>query len=161
MGEPGSIDRATLQWYVDRALDQLLAHASSLGDGRINERPDLDGANSVFALVTHCCGVMERWGGEVVAGRSITRDRAAELVATGTLAQLQDLVAAQRRRWIDDLAGYDATARPVGPVRREQGDPEVITQGHVVLHVVEELYQHLGHADLTVDLLRSGPLTAR
>ncbi len=148
------IDRATAQWYVDTALVRLLGKAEELGDDLVSVRPDLEGANSVFALVTHCCGVLERWGGEVIAGRSITRDRAAEFVATGTVAQLEERVAAQRRRWVDDLRAYDAGAPPVGPDGWEEGDPTPTTQGFVVLHVIEELYQHLGHVDLTVDLVR-------
>lgn len=143
-----------LQWYVDTALVRLLGRAEELGGELLCVRPDLEGANSVYALVVHCCGVMERWGGEVVAGRSINRDRAAEFAATGTLAQLEEVVAAQRRRWLDDLAHFEPGASPRGPDYRDDGDPEIITQEFVVLHVIEELYQHLGHVDLTVDLLR-------
>lgn len=151
------IDRATAQWYVETALVRLLAKADELvdagGDELLSRRPDLEGANSVFALVTHCCGVMERWGGEVIAGREVNRDRAAEFTATGTIAQLEERVAAQLRRWRADLADFEAGEEPRGPVDRDEGEPEVITQGFVVLHVIEELFQHLGHVDLTVDLL--------
>lgn len=149
------ITRADAQWYVDTALARLLARADELGDELVSVRPDVEGANSVFALVTHCCGVLERWGGEVIAGREIHRDRAAEFEATGSVEQLVDRVAAQRRRWVEDLRDYDAVARPVGPDDRDEDQPEVITQGFVVLHVIEELFQHLGHVDLTVDLLRA------
>lgn len=147
----------TLQWYVDTALVRLLAKADELvesgGEELLSRRPDVEDANSVFALVTHCCGVMEHWGGEVVAGRPVNRDRAAEFTATGTLAQLEELVAAQRRRWLDDLLRFEPGEVPRGPVEHCEGAPEVITQGFVVLHVIEELFQHLGHVDLTVDLL--------
>lgn len=151
------IDRATVQWYVDSALAKLLSRADELveagGDELVSRRPDVEGANSVYALVVHCCGVMERWGGESIAGRSITRDRSAELTATGTIEQLEAVVAAQRRRWVDDLADFEAGAAPRGPHGWEEGDPEPTTQGFIVLHVIEELYQHLGHVDLTVDLV--------
>lgn len=151
------IDRATAQWYVDTALAKLLARADELadagGDELLSRRPDVEGANSVYALVVHCCGVMERWGGETIAGRQIHRDRAAEFTATGTIDQLEALVAAQRRRWVEDLADYDAGAAPRGPDGWQEGDPESTTQGFIVLHVIEELYQHLGHVDLTVDLV--------
>lgn len=151
------IDRATVQWYVDTGLVRLLAKADELvetgGEDLLSRRPEVEGANSVFGLVTHCCGVMEHWGGEVIAGRAITRDRAAEFTATGTLAQLEEIVAAQRRRWLEDLGAYEPGEVPRGPVERYEGEPEVITQGFVVLHVIEELFQHLGHVDLTVDLL--------
>lgn len=153
----GTTDLTTLQWYVDNALAKLLAQADALvaagGDGLLCRAPDIEGANSVFALVTHCCGVMERWGGEAIAGRPIMRDRAAEFTATGTIDELTELVATQRRRWEADLAGYEAGAAPRGPVPWDANDRGSVTQGSVALHVIEELYQHLGHVDLTVDLL--------
>lgn len=155
MGTPDL--QSTLQWYVDTALVRLLATADELvesgGEELLSRRPDVEGANSVFALVTHCCGVMEHWGGEVIAGRPVNRDRATEFTATGTLAQLEDLVAAQRRRWVEDLRRFAPGEEPRGPVERHEGEPDVITQGFVALHVIEELFQHLGHVDLTVDLL--------
>lgn len=155
----GGIGRATAQWYVDTALARLLARADELveigGDELLCRPPDLEGANSVFALITHCCGVMEHWGGEVIAGRAIHRDRAAEFSATGTITQLEERVAAQLQRWRTDLANLEAGESPRGPVERYEGEPEVITQGFVVLHVIEELFQHLGHVDLAVDLLRA------
>ena len=53
------IDRATAQWYVDTALVRLLAKADelveTLGEEALSRRPDLEGANSVYALITHCC----------------------------------------------------------------------------------------------------------
>ena len=152
------IDRATVQWYIDSALAKLLARADELveagGDQLLCRAPEVEGANSVYALIVHCCGVMERWGGETIAGRSISRDRAAEFTATGTLEQLEAVVAAQRRRGVEDLAAFEAGAAPRGPDGGEAGDPEPITQGFVALHVVEELFQHLGHVDLSVDLVR-------
>ena len=152
------IDRATAQWYIDTALAKLLTRADELveagGDELLCRAPEVEGANSVFALITHCCGVMERWGGEVIAGRQINRDRRSEFTATGSLDHLEARVSAQLGRWREDLADYDAGAAPRGPDGWEVGDPQPITQGFVVLHVIEELFQHLGHVDLSVDLVR-------
>ena len=151
------IDLDTGRWYVETALVRLLAKADELveaaGEEALSRPPEVEGANSVFALITHCCGVMEHWGGEVIAGREVNRDRAAEFTATGTIASLEERVAAQLRRWRADMADFDAGEEPRGPVERYEGEPEVITQGFVLLHVIEELYQHLGHVDLTVDLV--------
>ena len=90
-------------WYVDRALDSMLAIVSELGEELVNERPDLAGANSAYALVTHCCGVMADWGGYAIAGHPVDRDRAAEFVATGSVADLLEtvrrLVVSWRSTW--------------------------------------------------------------
>lgn len=138
--------------YVESALDQQLAIAAGLGDERVNRLPDLDGANSPYAIVTHCLGVMEYWGGEVVAGRSIERDRAAELRAVGTLAELTPRVEAAKARLRADVA----TAEPDAPPRKPPSgpvEPGYGTQGGVLMHIYEELAQHLGQLELTRDLL--------
>jgi len=141
--------------YVNQAVDELTGIVTGLGDDLINQRPDLPGANSPYAILRHCLGVMEYWGGHVVAGRDVQRDRAAEFTATGHAA---DLVAAAHQAKIQFRA--DAlTADPQAPPRRPAGrrSPDVLevrSQGHALLHVLEELYQHLGQAELTRDQLR-------
>ncbi len=145
---------AALISYVDHAVDELTSIVASLGDDLSNQRPDLPGANSPYAILTHCLGVMAYWGGHVVAGRDVPRDRAAEFTAAGPVA---DLVAAEQRAKAQFRA--DAlTADPAAPPRRPAArrGPDVLavrSQGHALLHVVEELYQHLGQAELTRDLL--------
>jgi hypothetical protein len=151
---PGlTVPLEVFEWYLDQALDQLLAAAGALGDERVNRRPDLPGANSAFAIVTHCLGVIEYWGGAVIAGRTIRRDRAAEFVAAGTLAELADRVAASRRRLAEDLATLQPGAAPRQPPPASETDPWVATQDGVALHLYEELSQHLGQLELTRDLL--------
>lgn len=140
--------------YVDHGVDQLAGIVTSLGDDLANQRPDLPGANSPYAILTHCLGVMAYWGGDVVAGRDVPRDRAAEFTAGGRVA---DLVAAAEQAKAQFRA--DAlTADPQAPLRRpaarrSQDVLEARSQGHALLHVVEELCQHLGQAELTRDLL--------
>ncbi len=142
-------------WYVDEALDQMTAIVVGLGDDLASTRPDLPGANSPYAILTHCCGVMEEWGGEAVHGRRIQRDRAAEFVATGAVADLEARVAAARLRLRADLADLDWDAPPRGPVDPQDADlPLGRSQGGVLLHIYEELSQHLGQMEITRDLLR-------
>ena len=107
-------------WYVDRAINSMCSIARQLGDWRVNERPDLSGANSAYALVTHCCGVMADWGGYAIAGHPVDRNRPAEFVATGTVADLLETVAAAR----DQLLGRPADAgvgRPSAGGAQTQG----------------------------------------
>jgi len=65
-------------WFVDEALDGMVGIT---GDDVANRRPDLPGANSPYAIVTHCLGVMGDWAAHVVAGRQIERDRDEEFRA--------------------------------------------------------------------------------
>ncbi len=141
-------------WFADLALDRMVAIVEALGDDRVNERPDLPGANTPFTIVTHCLGVLEFWGGAMVAGREVARDRDAEFRATGRVDELVERVDAARRQLAEDLAGAAWDAPPRFPPTPGHADrPDGQRQGGVLLHILEELHQHLGQLELTRDLL--------
>jgi Protein of unknown function (DUF664) len=141
--------------FVDGALDGMVGIVTDLGDEGANRRPDRPGANSPFAILTHCLGVMEYWAGQVVAGRAIERDRAAEFRATGRVADLVERVGAQRARFADDVSSVDPFAAPRGQVPAADAVlPCGRTQGGALLHVYEELAQHHGQMEITRDILR-------
>jgi Protein of unknown function (DUF664) len=147
--------------YVGRAVDQMTEIVTALGDDLANRKPELPGANSPYAIWRHCLGVMEFWGGEVVAGRKVIRDRPAEFRARGPVA---DLGAATRKaldRFRADAATADFAAPPRGGTGHQKypGELEFTSQGHALVHVLEEVCQHLGQMELTRDVLRAdGPL---
>jgi hypothetical protein len=144
-------------WYVGHWLDEMVAILRRLGDAPANQRPPLPGANSPFAIVTHCLGVMEFWAGGMIAGRAIERHRDAEFTATGAVEELVTRVAQARLRLAADLARLEALAPPRHPSpARDAGLPFATTQGGVVLHILEELAQHLGQLELTRDVLVGG-----
>lgn len=151
------IDIDDVLFFVDRALDGLLAVVASLGDDLANTVPPLPGANAPAALLVHCLGVVEFWGGAVIAGRTVERDRAAEFETRATLAVLTSRVAAAKRQLRGDLAVFDGCAdvrtRPPDAFRGPAG---LSTQGAALVHLYEELAQHLGHAEITRDVLRYG-----
>lgn len=144
-----------LLWYVDKALDGMVEVVESLGDDLVNRRPDLPGANSPYSIVFHCCGVIEWWGRQVVAGEPVDRDRPAEFRATGTVAELLERVRSVRAGFADDVAGAVPTDPPRGRVADvDRAEPLGRTQGGALVHVLEELAQHRGQLELTRDLLR-------
>lgn len=141
-------------WYANGALDQMVESLRRLGDERVNQRPDLPGANSPFAIVTHCLGVLEFWGGAMIAGRRTSRDRDAEFVAAGRVDDLVARVEATRGQLAEDVAGVQWGDRPRLPVDPEDAErPDGQRQGAVLLHILEELFQHLGQLELTRDVL--------
>jgi uncharacterized damage-inducible protein DinB len=144
-------------WFVDTALDVMAIIVGELGDELANRRPDLDGANSPYVILTHCLGVMEYWGGATVADRAITRDRQSEFTARGDVEGLLRRTAEARQRLEADLSGLDAMAAPSN-VQRDPHDvvPYTETKGSVLVHILEELFQHLGQMELTRDLLLAG-----
>lgn len=144
-------------WFVDAALEAMINIVVALGDDDANARPDLPGANSPYVILTHCLGVMEEWGGRMVAGRPITRDRPAEFTASGPVDDLVDRARAARRQLGVDLAELDADAPPRSAPQGDTIDrPYGRTQGGVAMHIYEELSQHLGHMELTRDIIVAG-----
>ena len=144
----------TSQRYVRLAFDQLLGVAERLGGERVNRRPHGESTNSVAALIVHCCGVCEFWFGHVGLGRESDRDRDGEFTATASVAELRQLVDATVRQ-----AEADLVALGSAPLSPHDGPREHLTEGDrsdasLVLHVIEELFQHLGHAELSADALR-------
>ncbi len=97
---------------------------------------------------------MEYWGGATVAERAVQRDRAAEFTARGDVAGLLRRTEQARRRLGEDIVDLDASAAPAA-VRRNPEDPVPYTEakGAVLLHILEELFQHLGHMEITRDAL--------
>ena len=144
-------------WFVDQALDEMVRIVRELGDNAASTRPDLPGANSPYAILTHCLGVMEFWGGYMVADRPIERDRAAEFRAEGRVDDLVERTAAARRRLEADIAAGDPSAPPRhDPVYPEDaGTPIASSQAGVLLHVLRELTQHLGQMEGARDVLRN------
>ncbi len=61
-----------------------------------------------------------------------------------------------RRRLHEDLVDFDAWAAPAG-VQRNAADPNPYTEakGAVLLHILEELFQHLGQMEITRDALEA------
>jgi uncharacterized damage-inducible protein DinB len=141
--------------FANEAIDAMVEMVRGLGDDLANQRPDLAGANSPYAILTHCLGVMEFWGGHVVAGRAVERDRPAEFRASGRVADL-----AERARRAQDQLRFDvARAQPSAPVRGVLNEADRVrplgrTQGGALMHVYEELAQHRGQMEITRDILR-------
>jgi hypothetical protein len=149
-----AVSAADFLWFADLALDIMSTIAVELGDELANRRPNLPGANSPYAILTHCLGVMEYWGGATVAGRTVERERAAEFTAAGPVAELVGRVGDARLRLRRDLAGLDSAEVP-SHLRhhRDESVPYKKTKGAVLLHVLEELFQHFGQMELTRDIL--------
>jgi hypothetical protein len=149
------LERATAERYLRHAFAQMLEVADRLGDEQLNQRPLGPETNAVGALIIHCCGVAEFWLGHVGLGRESERARESEFEATATVTELHDLVDARLRQLRDDLdrimGGTAADTNRAGRVFLLDGDE---SDGSLVLHVVEELFQHLGHAELAADALR-------
>jgi hypothetical protein len=141
-------------FYVGEALEGMIRIVTGLGDDLANRRPDVPGANSPYAILTHCLGVMEWWGGHVVAGRRVERDRDAEFRATGAVADLVERARQARRQLESDIGNLEPSAPPRGTTRPEDaGLPLARSQGGALIHIYEELAQHHGQMEGCRDVL--------
>ena len=140
--------------YCDQALDAYAAIVTELGDDLVNARLDgIPGSNSAFALVTHVQGMTTRWVRTVNRGIVVPRDRPAEFTATGTVDDALRIVEATRAVLHEDARAASPRELPVNPAHEKDGSISYETQGDVLLHVYEELAQHLGQLEVTRDVL--------
>lgn len=150
------LDDESFLFFTDRALDGMAAILTELGDDLANTRPGLPGANTPYAIVNHCLGVIAAWAGQVVAGRTVHRDRQAEFTASGPVAPLLDRLAQAREQLRRDTGTAEFDAPPRGPVPdKYAATPVGRRQGAALVHVFEELAQHHGQLELTRDILRA------
>lgn len=129
---------------MERVLDRL-------DDETVNQKPEGWGTNSVAGLVVHCCELAPSWFEMPGLGRDSDRDREAEFAATATVAELQERITAAADRSCELAVEFtDGPTVPDHPFRDFMPGTDR-TDGALVLHVLEELFQHLGHMEVTAD----------
>lgn len=139
--------------YFDQAFRGMHRVLDRLDDDRANRRPHGPSTNSVAALITHCCGMAPFWLEHVGVDAPTTRDRDAEFHAEATVTELRARIDDLRARCEEMLGALESSSSATyHPVRAElpggdRSDPAI------VLHVLEELFQHLGHMEATADAL--------
>lgn len=141
-------------WFVNRKLDQMVEVLHQLGDDHVCERPQLPGTNSAYGIATHCLGVMTSWAGHLVAGREVVRNRDAEFGATGDIDSLVGKIEAAKVQFRSDVGAAkvdEALHDAVSPADAQL--PFGQRQGAALVHIFEELTQHLGQMEITRDVL--------
>src|SRR5262245_58927326 len=120
-----------------------------LDDDTVNQRPEGWGTNSVAGLVVHCCELAPSWFAMPGLGRDSDRDRDAEFEATGTVDELRariDEATEQTCALVQEFVAGPTV--PDHPFRDFMPGTDR-SDGALVLHVFEELFQHLGHMEVT------------
>ena len=144
----------TAEIYVRSACRQMHAVVDRLDDEQVNVAPFGPTTNSVAGLVVHTCGVGEFWLGHVGLGRRSDRAREDEFTATATSSELHDAIDVAERQICADIRALDAGAAgdtyAAGRQFLEEGDG---SDAALVVHVIEELFQHVGHMQITADAL--------
>ena len=143
----------TMTLYAEQALADMRRSLNRLSDTTINLRPHGATTNSAAALIVHACTAAKYWFGHIGLGQPMPRDRDAEFNASATIAELNVLIddtAAELRTLIDAFVAGPTAGDHELRVFSPGGDT---SDGSVALHALQELFQHLGHLELTADAL--------
>jgi hypothetical protein len=139
------------QAYLDRAFGHMLTALDRVADDELTDRPLGPDTNSISGLVVHCTELCEFWLGHVGLGDPTDRVREDEFASQAGRAELVERIAAARAAVPGHLARLSAGEGRPHEMRAflygDDGDDSL------VLHVVEELYQHVGHLEVTADAL--------
>lgn len=142
--------------FSDRTLEGMRQAIAGLTHEEINWLPPLPDPNSAYQLVIHSTSAAQWWTSHVVLGGPADRDRDAEFVSSGSTAEAVEAIDRLQRHLHEVGPQLAATHHLAVEIRRDNPSTEPWTVGAAMIHVYEELAQHLGHIEITVDLARRG-----
>ena len=139
---------------MDRVLDRL-------NDITVNQRPPGWGTNTVAGLIVHCCELAPSWFATPGLGRATDRDRESEFTTKATIGELRERIAHAADTAASLAAEFATTERTARdhPLREFLPGNDR-SDAALLLHVFEELFQHLGHMEVTADALDSAQPSA-
>ena len=154
-----------IQQYSD-LLNALLSktgkHVEEAATEALNWRPPAEGANSAAVISVHMCGVVHGWTLRGLAGEKRERDRPSEFRAVvddegyvefwGKRIRLVSLIA-------DTVADVNQVFGGMSPEDLDESfdapDSETRTKRYAIIHTIDELAQHVGHLELTLQMWSS------
>lgn len=145
---------ALIFWrYIVSSLDRFVECLADLSEAELNWRPAAPNTNSLYALVTHTLGNVEENLLQALLGQPVSRDRDGEFAARG------DSVRTLATRWAALRAEVDIrlASLPAGALDGLYDHPRrgPLTGREILLVVARHSAEHLGQAELTLDLLRA------
>lgn len=141
-----------LRDLVHRTVDAL----EGLTDEQLNWDPPWHDSNPLFAIATHSLLCARAYVTGIVAGLPATRDRNAEFVASGTMADIEVLAR-------DILSEIENALQQMDPARLDhhsvpqrelwgEGEPREISGRWALAHMVQHMSIHLGEIHVTRDV---------
>jgi Protein of unknown function (DUF664). len=149
----------TYSRYIREKIAQIHTALRDLSEDQLNRAPDLPGANSAYVIATHTFGNMRAWVLGIICGQDLRRDRPAEFASRGTYQELSKVAC--------ELSGEIAAApQELDPATLGhrfvpaqelwgEGDPVELERRGCLAHVLEHAGIHLGHIQMTVELLKA------
>lgn len=145
--------------YIARITRDVIKDLHVLSDAQLNQPLPIPDANTIFAIGTHYVGMAEFWTLTLVGGQPTQRVRSAEFVASGRgsdlIARLERYRANAHTLLADLPPGrLDEIALPPAEFAQTGGfKDQTFTCRDCLMHVVEHCATHLGHIQLSKDML--------
>ena len=136
---------------IDESLDAMRAAIAGASADALNRRPAGDDSNPIAVLAVHALS-STRWWLSTALGRPVPeRDRPSEFLTTvagaDELLGMFDPIAADCRALLSTDVAFDP-----GAIREDPRDGDQVTAAWALIHAVEHLREHVGHAELTRQL---------
>ncbi|HLG63559.1 MAG TPA: DinB family protein [Ktedonosporobacter sp.] len=144
----------SLAFVLERIVRNAMAQFRDVSDADLNRPLELPESNTALVLATHLIGSAEYWVLQLAGGQDVHRERSAEFRATGSAAEL----VARYERWLTAMQQLLQTL-PEERLDQVVNVPHLgaITVRDALLHAVEHAALHLGHLELTRQLLGYPP----
>ncbi|MEZ0236102.1 MAG: DUF664 domain-containing protein [Actinomycetota bacterium] len=141
---------------LDDSLDELRTAVDGCTAEELNRRPTDGDTNGLAVLVTHATLSTRSWLSLATGAPLPERDRPAEFLVVVDDADAFmgrfDAIAGECRELLEGDVGFDPGATGTAPWRTD-GPGEPVTWAWALLHALEHLREHVGHAQLTRQLL--------
>jgi hypothetical protein len=143
---------------LDGSLIELRKQLDGLDAEALNARPGGAGTNPLAVIAVHALASAESWLALATQAPLPPRDRPAEfrtVVDDGDafLAKV-DKMASTCRMLLMDAHAIDLAWTGTAPWRTGPDADALVTAGWALLHALDHLREHIGHAQLTRQLLR-------
>lgn len=155
-------EAAQIAIVIERVAREIMDKLAALNDAQLNQPLPVPDANTVFAIATHAVGMGEFWVLTLVGDRPSNRNRAAEFRAVGESQALLD----RYQQWLSNVhdlldplpdAAMTRVVEPPLEFRSTGGLQDgPLTVRDCLYHVIEHTATHLGHIQLSADLLQAG-----
>lgn len=149
----------TYSRYIREKIAQIHTALRDLSEDQLNRAPDLPGANSAYVIATHTFGNMRAWVLGIICGQDLRRDRPAEFASRGTYQELSKAACELSGEIAAALQELDPATLGDRFVPAQElwgeGDPVELERRGCLAHVLEHAGIHLGHIQMTVELLKA------
>lgn len=135
------------------SIERIIACLDGLDAEGMNWKPTAEGTNSLYVLAVHTMANAEEVVVSLLGGVDIPRVRASEFVATGESA---DWV---HNRWADLKPRIEQTLAGISTAELDREFPHArrppMTGWQALVQTSTHAAEHVGHAEMTRDLLKA------